>query len=432
MKTNIKKLPKSQLEIEFEILSEEFDKFIDRALLHLQEHIKVDGFRQGQVPRKIIEEKVGEESLLMEAGDLAVKDSYSKFISENNIEPISQPEVQILKVAKNNPFLFKIKITILPEINLPDYKKIASQTKKNKVAVDEKEVEDTLIFIQKSKAKFSVVQRSSQEKDFIEIEYESPQLSPSPLLVANSNDKKRIKDKFILGEGGLVKGFEDNLIGMKSDEEKEFSITFPKDYAKKDLADKEVNFKVKMLSVQKAELPEINDDFARSLGNFANLDLLKQNIKKGLTEEKEIQEKQRQRSEILEKISQKTNLEIPAVLVESEKERLLNDLKEKISKNLKISFADYLASVKKTEEDIKNSFYKEAEKKTRNFLLLREIGKKEEILVEDSEVKQELNKTIKNYPLDVAKKIDIDELKEYIKGVIYNEKVFQKLENYII
>ena len=415
MKTTQKKLPKSQIEIEFELTAEEFQKYIDAALLHLQEHIKVDGFRQGQVPRKIVEEKVGEESLLMEAGDLAVKDSYSKFISENNIEPISQPEVQILKVAKNNPFLFKIKITILPEINLPDYKKIVSQIKKNKVAVDEKEVDDTLIFLQKSRAKFSAVQRPSQEKDFVEIEYESPQLNLSPLLIANSNDKKRIKDKFILGEGGFVKGFEDNLIGMKSGEEKGFSLTFPKDYAKKDLAGKEVNFKVKMLSVQKAELPEINDDFASNLGNFANLALLKQNIKKGLTEEKEIQEKQRQRTEILEKISQKTDFEVPAVLVESEKERLLNDLKEKINQNLKISFADYLTSVKKTEENIKDTFYKEAEKKTRNFLLLRTIGKKEEILVEDKEVEQELKQTIKNYSADVVKEIDIDELKEYNK-----------------
>jgi len=424
MKTSLKKLPKSQVEIEIEISAEEFNGYIDHALLHLQEHIKVDGFRQGQVPKKILEEKVGEENLLMEAGDLAVKDSYSKFVLENNIEPISKPEVQILKVAKGNPFSFKIKTTILPDIKLADYRKIASQIKKKEISVSQEEIDDSLEYIRKSRAKFSQLDSPAQEKDFVQIEYESPQIKQ----FSSSENQGKIKDEFILGEGRLIHGFEKNIVGMKAGEEKEFSLVFPKDSPQKDLSGKEVNFKVKLITVQKVELPELNDDFAKSIGKFDNLDSLRKNVKEGIAMEKEVQEKQRKRSEILERIADKSEVEIPEVLVESEKERIFNNFQEKITQNFKITFKEYLASIKDDEQTLKNSFLKEAEKKVKNFLILREIGKKENILVEEKEIEEEANKMMKNYSIDVVKKIDINELKEYIKEVIYSEKVFEKLE----
>jgi len=433
MKSSLKRLPKSQIEIEFELTAEEFKKHVADALLHLQEHIKIDGFRQGQVPQKIVEEKIGKENLLMEAGDLAVKESYSKFIVENKLEPIGEPDVQIIKIAQGSPFLFKVKFFVLPDVRLPDYKKIASLVKKKEVSVDQEEIEDSLNYLRKSRAKFSQIERPAQKKDFVEIEYFSKDLN---------EDRKTIKDQFILGEGKLVPGFEDNIVGMKKGEEKEFSLKFPPvsnaerssagwdNSQRKDLTGKNITFKLKLISVQKVEIPEINDEFAKSLGNFNNLDSLKANIKEEIRIEKEIEGKQRQRAEILEKIAEKLKIEIPEVLINLEKERSFNNFKERINQNFKISFEEYLASIKKDEKSIKDSFLKEAEKKVKNFLILREVGKKENILVSEKEIEEKTNKTIKNYPIEIAKKIDIDELKEYIKGVIFNEKVFEKLESF--
>src|SRR3990167_8697742 len=136
MKTELKKLPKSQIEIEFELTGEEFQEYIEKALLHLKEHVKVDGFRKGNVPKEMVEKQVGQENLLMDAGDLAVKKTYSKFVVENKLEPIVDPDVQIVKIAKGNPFLFKVTVAVLPEIELPDYKEIALKVKGNEVAVD--------------------------------------------------------------------------------------------------------------------------------------------------------------------------------------------------------------------------------------------------------------------------------------------------------
>src|SRR3989344_3641611 len=152
MKTELKKLPKSQIEIEFELTGEEFQEYIEKALLHLKEHVKIDGFRKGNVPKEMVEKEVGQENLLMEAGDLAVKKSYAKFVTENKLEPIGEPEVQIVK---GNPLLFKVKVSVLPDIELPNYKKIASQVKSSNILVDQKEIEEALRYLQKSRAKFS-------------------------------------------------------------------------------------------------------------------------------------------------------------------------------------------------------------------------------------------------------------------------------------
>jgi len=418
VKTNLKKLDKSQIEINFELDEGEFQTHIDAALLHLKEHVKVDGFRQGQVPKEMVEKKVGQENLLMEAGDLAVKKSYAKFVKENNLEPIDEPEVQILKIARGNPLLFKVKISVLPDIVLPDYKDIASKIKSNEISVDEKEIEDTLQYLQKSRAKFTTENRAAENKDFVEIEYSNKEI----------NGGKEVRDRFILGEGGFMKDFEDNVIGMKAGEEKEFKAKFPDNTPNKELAGKESSFKVKMLTVQKMEVAEINDEFAKSLGVFENLVALKTNLKEGITMEKTEAEKQRTRAEILEKISINIDFDLPEKMVEYEKVRLFEDLKKQVSGQFKITFAEYLTSIKKTEEEIKNSFKLEAEKRIKNFLVLRQIGLAEKIKVSDAQLEEEMNTTIKRYTKEQLAKIDINELKEYTKGAIYNEKIFQWLE----
>src|SRR3989338_671650 len=420
MKHNIKKLEKSQIEVEFELTPEEFQTHINAALLHLKDHVKMDGFRQGNVPLKMVEEKVGNENLLMEAGDLAVKKSYTAFIKEQNLEPIGEPEVQITKIAKGSLMMFKVKISVLPEVKLPDYKDILSKVKNNEVLVEEKEIEDTLQYLQKSRAKFSQKDKGAEAHDFVEIEYVNKDI----------NGGKEVRDRFVLSEGGFLKDFEDNILGMKAGEEKEFKAKFPENTPRQDLAGKEADFKVKMISVQKMELAEINDDFAKSLGVFENLSALKANLKEGITMEKIEAEKQRKRTEILEKISEKIDFDLPEKMVEYEKNHLFEDLKNQVSNQFKITFEEYLTSIKKTEEEIKNSFRLEAEKRIKNFLVLRQIGMAENIKVSDEELEQEVNNVIKKYTKEQLVKIDINELKEYTKGAIFNEKVFEKLETF--
>jgi trigger factor len=419
MKTTQKKLGKSQIEIEFELTEEEFKQHFEHAIEHLKSHVKVDGFRDGKAPASMVEDKIKPEALLMEAGDHAVQHVYSDYVLANKLEPVGQPEVSIVKIAKGSPFIFKAVITVLPDVELPNYKEIAKTVKGKEISVTEEEIQDSLNYMQKTRAKFTLKNEAAANKDFVEIKYSNKEVTID----------RDVDDKFILGEGGFMKGFEDSIVGMKAGEEKEFKATFPKDSPRKDLAGKEGVFKVKMISVQKMELPEVNDEFAKQLGAFESLTVLKTSMKEGITMEKTEAEKQRRRGEILEKIAEKSKFEMPIAMVEYEKERLLEDLKNKIAQNVKISFEEYLASIKQTEDQIKQTYQKEAEKRLRGFLVLRELGRKESIQVSDEEVTEEVAKSIKNYSKEQLSKIDINELKEYTKGVIHNEKIFQLLEN---
>jgi len=433
MKFSIKKLPKSKIEILFEIPSKEFEDFIEKATFNLGNNLEIEGFRRGKIPKEILEKEIGKERILREAIEMAIKENYFKVIFERKFEPISQPEIEILSPTtfQENSFnrikttksggglIFKASFSILPEIELADFKKIASGIKRKEIEVPEKEIEDAILWLQKSRAKFIFKNQPAQKGDFVEINFQSPQIEGGV----------KQKDSFILGQGQFVGGFEENLEGMNFGEEKEFSLKFPENHSKPDLAGKEINFKVKMNSIQKMELPEINDQFAKSLGKFENLVALKRSIKEGLEIEKEIAESQRIRQEILEKICRNSSLEVPEILIEAEKNRLLEDLKERVARILQISFNDYLNKIKKSEEEIRNSFSLEAEDKVKKFLLLREISKIERISVSEEEMKEKINQFLKNYPSEKLKELDLEKLKSYYEEEIRNEKTFQFLEN---
>lgn len=421
MEVNINKLKNSKIEILFELSWEEFTPYLKKAVLELSKGVEYKGFRPGKVPPDLLEKEIGQEKILVEGAEMAIKEEYPKVVQQKQLEVIGSPQVEILKIAPKNPFLFKVKVDVLPEISLPDYKKIASGVERKEVKVSDNEVQKTLDWLRKSRAKFRELEREAKKGDFLEIEYKSPQIEKG----------RSYQDRFFLGKGHFLAGFEENLKGMRKGEEKEFTLTFPKDYYKKELASKKVNFKVKIKKIYEVKIPEINDEFAKTLGNFENLENLKQSIKEGLTKEKEIAERERRRGEILEKITDLADFEVPEILVSLEEKRMFDDLKQRVENELKVTFEEYLKETKKDEREIKSSFWEVAKKRVKSFLVLREIGKREKIEVDEEEIKAAINEFLKRYP-DVKtaeKEIDLNRLKEYYRGVIYNEKVLQFLES---
>lgn len=421
MKTLIKNLSESQIEILFEISAEEFEKYYQKAISNLTYNLKINGFRSGKVPSEIAEKEIPSAKILEEAAELSIKEEYVKFIVEKKLEVLGKPEIQVLKLAKGNSFEFKAKTWILPELTLPDYRLIASKIKKREIKIEKKEIEDALDWLRRSRASFIPKSGPCEKGDFIEIIYSSPQIEGN----------RQFQDKFFLGQGGFIPGFEDNLEKMSAGEAKEFVLEFPKSLQKPEFSGKKINFKVKVESVQTMVLPERTDDWAKSVGKFESISDLEKSIKIGLLQEKEIAESQRVRSEILEKISQNIRINLPEILINIEKEKILTEFKEKINNDFKISFQDYLSKVNKTEKDISDSIAVEAKKRVMNFLIIREIGKRENIQISEAEVTEEINKTLNRYP-DVKKaekELDLEKLKIYIEGEIRNEKVLQLLES---
>jgi trigger factor len=427
MKSILKNLEKSEVEFEVEVLKEEFEPYIDKAVLNLGKDIEIEGFRKGKAPKNIIEEKIGKERILMEAAEQAIGDFYVKAVLENKVEPISQPKIEIIKMEVESPLVFKAKTALLPQIKLPDYKKIASSRKRNKVSVEEKDIEESLNWLLRSRAKFSQKQGKAEPGDFVEIKYSSKD-------VIGIDEQNGTKDSFILNEGKFIPGFEDNIIGMGPGEEKEFSVKFPGDYHAKEMAGKDAKFKVKLETVQKVEIPKATDEFAKSLGKFDGIESLRNNIKEGIANEKESAESQRLRAEILTETAAKTEIGIPDILIEREQDNLMHNFGHEVEDKLKTNLKDYLEKSKKTEKELKDSFKGEAERRVKEFLVLREIGIKENIEIKDQEIEEEMNKFLKHYASteQINKELDKERLREYTKEVIRNEKIFKLLENLAI
>ncbi len=416
MEIKITNQTKTEIDLEITVSAEDFTKFFNKALTSMGKNLELKGFRRGNAPKEVVEEYFQTEKVLLEAADLAVNETYQQAIKEKEIDAIFLPKVDIKKLAKGNEFIYTAKVSILPKIELPDYKEIASKIKRNEVRIEEKEVEQALAYLQKSRAKLILKEAPAQKGDFIQIEY----------MLTGKSEAEPIKDGFILGEGRLLPGFEEKLIGMKADEEKKG--------VELDSNGQKFVVDVKVIAVQDMQLPEINDEFAKSVGQFENLESLKKNIKEGITAEKKQQEIQKMRFETLEAISKKTDIELPLALIENEQKQMLEGLKQQVAQNLKVEFKDYLEKIKKTEEEIMTSLKTEAEKKIKNFLILKEIGEKEGVKVSDEEVVDEANKTLSTFPsVDEAEKQlgNIQRFKDYAREVIKNEKIFAILDELI-
>jgi trigger factor len=426
MKKLIKKLPQSRIEIEVEIPVEDWEDFLNEAAKEISKELKVDGFRPGNMPRNVVEREAGLGKILEKGAELAARKTYVKIILEDEIEAIGLPKITILKMAAGNPMAFKAETAVMPEVELPDYAKIAAKNKsidKGKIKVEESEVEGSLNWLAKSRAKYTTISRPAQKGNRVEIDFEA---RIEGNLIEGGESKNH---PFILGQGKFIPGFEDNLIGLKEKGEKEFKLTFPQDYYKKDLAGKEADFKIKMNLVQEEEIPEINDDFAKGLGGFESLDKLKNNIKEGLLMEKQAREKEAWRSKIIEKIAEKTKVDIPELLITQEMANMLNELKSK-TESFGLPWEKHLEQLGQNEDELKNGFRPRAEKRIKNALTLNALAKKEKIEVNEFEVEEEINKILRQYP-DIERaeaKLDLEKAKNHIREILKNEKIFQILE----
>ena len=411
MKYEIKEISGTKKKIEAELTAEEFDVFYAEALREFAREVELPGFRKGKAPEKMVEDKVNPADLLSEAAEHGIRHSWGRILTEAKLEAVSAPRVEIVKVAKGNPFVFNIEVEVLPEIKLPDIRNIANGVKKEEVKVEDKEVEDTLNWLQQSRAKISQKDGTAEKEDLVEIAFFSPDIK----------DDKDKKDRFVIGKTHYIKGMEEALLGMKAGQEKEFETVNPED--------KKQKIHIKVDSIKKVELPEITDEWAKTLGNFNDVNGLKEDIKKGIREEKELSFKQQHREEVLHKILEKTSFNAPEAMVKREVDILTDNLKSRVVEELKMGFEEYLSQVKRTEDDVRNDFKKIADERVKGFLVLHQISKDEKILVEDKEIKDKIEEIINQYPdkEQARKNMDTTEMKMYIEDELKREKIFDLL-----
>jgi len=424
MEVKINSLPKSKIEIIVSLNKKDILPFKEMALKDFNKDLKINGYRPGKAPLSIAENHLPSLKVYEKAASLAIEKFYPQIIKEKKIQAIGYPSINITKIVPDQEVEFKAEISVIPKLDLPDYKKIAKdmQNEKKSIFIDKKEIEQALKWLQDSRSVLEKVERPAKEGDVVTIDY---QIKEKENLIKNGEDKNYT---FILGKGNFIPGFEKNLIGMKSGENKIFNVTVPDSWAQKDLQGKQLSVEISLKEIKEKKLPPLDDKFAQALGKFKNLEELKENISKGLKMEKEAKEKERWHLAILDKIKANTKADIPEILIKSEVEKMLEELKVQLEK-IQLTFEKYLEQIKKTEEQLREDLQELAEKRVFSALILREIALLEKVEVSEDEIKEKTSKILQQIPDPEAKeKINPEDLKEFALGIIRNEKVFQILE----
>lgn len=410
MKYTSKKLPNSVVEVEVVLEHKEFLNYYQPVYDAALSAVHLKGFRPGTAPKEMAEKAVDKEKVFNEAVSKAVRDNLQEITKENNWQLVDQPKIEVLESEQG--LKFKATIVVFPEVKLGDYKKIAKKVfaERKPVSATDKEAEDGIKWILNSRAKITRVSREARNGDLIEIDFSG---TIEGKLLDGAAGKS---ESFILGEGKFIKGFEENLVGHKEGEHLEFCVNFPRDYWKEDLRDKKVDFKVDTKGVFERELPELTDDFVKSLGKFENAAAFKTSVREGMTKEKIDKENERLRIKILEEIAKNSVIELPAIMVN----RTLDNL---------VTEYENLLRGKSDKEQVRKNLEEKAKNNVATNLVLYEIAKREKLEPTPEEVEAETNRLVKNLPKNQARDIDLRRIYDYSYGIVQNRKVFEYLES---
>ena len=417
----IKKLPKSQLEITVTIPTAELQPFVERATTELSQQTKIEGFRPGKVPAEILKQKVGEMRIYEEAAALAVEKSYVEIGLKEKFEPLGSPHVDFEKLAPDNDFIYIATVNLIPEVTIGDYKSIKIAEKEIKIT--DEQINKVIDDLRNLRATEILENKIIENDDKVEVDFD---ILRDKVPIDNGAQRKY---PMVVGSGHFIPGFEEQLLGLKAGENKEFNLTFPEQYHNKNLAGKEVQFKVKIINVYKRTLPEANDDLAKSLG-AENMDNLKQQIEHNLEHEEHHKEEERIEIELINQLIAKSRFgEIPDILINAEVNKMIQEMESNLAMQ-GLKFDDYLKHLSKSLEQLKLEFVPQAIKRVQGALLLRALFFQEKMEITEVEIDQEIEMAGKMYQAnpELLKNLKTPEYREYIRNSLGNNKVINFLK----
>lgn len=385
MKASWEKIEKNHGVLEIEVGVEKVTEALDKAFKKVVAKVNVPGFRKGRVPRQIFEAKFGIESLYQDAIDIILPEAYREALVQTGIEPIDRPEVtDIEDFAKGQPFKFKAKVLVKPEVQLGSYKGI--EVPERHASASDEEVQTELTRMQERHAELAVLEEGTAEKgDTAVIDFDG-YLDDEPF-----DGGKGEKHALELGSNSFIPGFEEQVIGMVKDEDKDIKVTFPENYQAEHLAAKEVLFKVRLHDIKRKILPALDDEFAKDVSEFDTLEEYKQDISQKITAKKEQENKFYIETTVIEKASEVANLDIPQLMINSELELMLQEFDNRLKKQ-GMALDQYYQFSGQNEAALREQMQGDAEKRVRNNLVLEAIAKEENVLVTDEEINEELEK----------------------------------------
>ncbi|MBD3311695.1 MAG: trigger factor [Candidatus Magasanikbacteria bacterium] len=425
MNYSTKKLENSQVEMKITVEPSDMEEHLKKAATKLSERTAIKGFRKGKAPFDVVKKELGEMAILQEALESIVQHTFYDAIKKEELETIGMPKIEIEKIAPDNDLVYKATVALLPNVKLPEINniKVVREVKK----VEDKQVDETLDALRGMQAKEVIKEGKAEGTDKLVLDM-NMSIDKVPVEGGQSKDHQ-----VYLSEKHYIPGFNEQVKGLKKGDEKEFTLDFPKDHYQKNLAGKKVDINVKVKDVFERQLPEMTDEFAKTLGQ-ESVSKLKELIKNNMLQEAETKADQKVEIEILDKLIDKADFEpIPDVLIDAERQKMFYELKSNLEKQ-GIPIKQYLEDIKKDEKQLFEDFKQQAEKRAKAALVSRQIAKEKNIHVHDEEIDKEIKMMEEMYKDNpqYLENIKRPEVRDTIAMTIQNKKVMDWLKAKII
>lgn len=424
MQTTKKSLSDTNIQLTLTADADMLRTIKEDTLRVLGQEVKVQGFRSGKAPLNLIEKHLSPTQLHSEFLDRAMNRLYGAALEEHRLRPVAQPEVKIVKFVPFDTLELEAVVEVVGDVKLPDYKKIKAP--KDKVSVETKEIDEVISQLSVRDAEKKDVDRAAKDGDQVWIDFTGVDAKTKEPIQGADGKQYPLQ----LGSNSFIPGFETNLVGVKTDEVKEFTLTFPKDYGVKSLQNRKVTFSVTVTKVQELVNPKIDDAFAAKVGPFKSVTELKEDIKKELLARKQHESDQAYADKLIAKIAEKSKVAIPKVLIEEQIERIEQDQRQNLVYRGQ-TWQEYLQSLGLSEEDYRKQQRPAAELRVKAGLVLAEIAEAEKIEVTAEELNAQLQTLKARYPdAKMQAELEKPENRREIVSRILTEKTVTKLVGY--
>lgn len=400
MSVQVENLEKNMAKLTIEVPAEELEKAIESAYQKQKKQISVPGFRKGKVPRAMIEKMYGAGVFYEDAANTLMQQNYPSAVDESGIDIVSRPTVDVVQIEKGKPFIFTAEVAVKPEVTLGKYMGV-TVTKIDTTVTDE-EVDAALEQERNNNARtVTVTDRPVAEGDTAVIDFEG--FVDGVAFEGGKGENHPLE----IGSHTFIDTFEDQLVGKNAGDDVDVNVTFPAEYQAKDLAGKPALFKVKIHEIKTKELPELNDEFAQDVSEFNTLAEYKEDVKKKLTERKENEAKRTKEDEAVQKIIDKSTMELPDAMIDTQVNSMINEFAQRMASQ-GLTLDQYMQFSGVTMDKLKEQVRPEAVTRIKSSLVLEQIAKEESIEISDDEVAEEIEKMAKAYGMEA------DKLKEYM------------------
>ncbi len=412
-----------KLTVEFSLNAQEWEAEVEKAYQKNKGKYKLAGFRQGKIPRKILEKNYGEFLFYEDALNSVCDEKFFEFLQkEKDVQPVDYPEISV-KSLKKEGVEWVATITLMPEVTLGKYDGL--KVSKKKVSVSEKEVDARINSLQEKQARYvDITDRAAKDGDLVNIDF-AGSMNGVPFEGGSAKDFE-----LELGSHSFIAGFEEQVVGMKIDEQKDINVTFPTEYHAKELAGKPAVFAVKLLSIREKQLPEIDDKFAADVSEFNTLEELKKDTKSKIEAEKEQTAETEFNNELVDAVVANAQVEIPKVMVTNQISRAIEDTKKSLASQ-GLTYEMYLAYIGMSDEQFRKSREEDTEKQIKTSLVLSEIVKKEGITATDAEIDAKLEELAEKMKKTVKelKKTMTPSQRDVLENNIISDKVIKLLKD---